>query len=139
MSYNNYGGGAPRSYFAPRQGGNYRPYNRGAQGTGKKRSGCKNGFANADQSAPYVRGWNASRRNGFTTIIAGPYKNTKKVTSKTGRVWENWCAKVQNGRQAPYLVSCLFDVSSGRVIINQLGMVMNPRTNYCGTFTKRKN
>ncbi len=128
---NNYG----RSNY--NNGGNYYNNGGGGQRQVKKHSGSKTGYSHGQQDHPYVTGWNYSRRNGMTKIICGPYKNTKKVTSKTGKVWENWCAKIQVGNQQPYLCSCMFDVQNRKVVIHQLGWVLNPAKNYCGTFTKR--
>lgn len=104
-----------------------------------KKSGASFGYAQGDQSRPYVRGWNASKRHGLTTYMASPYKSktsqTKQHTSKTGRVWENWACKVQPERGQSYFVSCLFEPATQKVIIPELSMVMNPkvkRGGYCG-------
>lgn len=146
-NYNNYNGGGYRSGGGYgrgnyRNGGGYNGggYNGGNAGNrqAKKRSGCTRGFSNGDQASPYVRGWNASKVHGITSIICGPYKKTKNVTSKSGKTWENWVAKVQVGRGKEYLTDCMYDVQKGRVIIQSLGFVLNPNTNYCGTFSKRK-
>ena len=147
MSYNNNGynsnyggrssygsGGYSRSSYS-RGGG----YGSGQRRQAKKHSGCKAGYSHGQQDAPYIRGWNYNRRNGMTSIIAGPYKKTSQHTSKSGIVWENWCAKVQCGRNQPYLVSCLYNTQSRKVIIKQMGLVMNPAKDYCGTFTKSRN
>ncbi|SJZ94765.1 hypothetical protein, partial [Sediminibacterium ginsengisoli] len=106
----------------------------------RKRSGCTSGVS-GDSRKPWVRGWKASRQ-GFVTIICGPNKGTNVHESRTGRNWENWTATVQVGMAAPYLVSCLYDQSTGKVSIEKLGLVLNPKApngGYCGRFGQPKN
>lgn len=128
-----------RSYNSGNFRSGYRPqYNQ--QRPQKKRSGAKFGYAQGDSDRPYITGWNASRRNGLTSFIAGPNKKTKRVESKNGRKWENWTCKVTNGYTTK-LVNCLFDVQNQKVIINDFGIVINPKApngGYCGRFTRRK-
>lgn len=105
--------------------------------TYKKRSGAKSGIDK--HGRPYVNGWNANGRGEMISIIAAPYSSTRRhVGEQRGNSWENWCAKVQIGKHKPELHSCLYEVSTGRVIIKDLGFVMNPKTNYTGTFTRKK-
>ncbi|WP_439516414.1 hypothetical protein [Sediminibacterium sp.] len=105
-----------------------------------KKSGCTKGFAQGEQSRPYViRGWRASKRDGITTYMCSPYKSktseTKQHKSKSGRIWENWACKVQPQNGQSFFVSCLYEPASGKVIIPELSMVLNPkggRGGYCG-------
>lgn len=101
----------------------------------KKHSGAKSGMTKTGKM--YVQGWNVSKSNGMVSIIAGPTKNTDTHKSKSGRTWCNWMAKVTPKMAVPFLVSCLYDESTGKVIINDLGIVMNPKAphgGYCGKF-----
>jgi hypothetical protein len=136
---NNNGGGYGRN-------NNSGGYNRGGYSGGgynrapkKKRSGCTRGYAKGDQDKPFVRGWNASRIHGITSIFCSPYRKTEDHESKAGRVWQNWMAKVQVGRGAPYIVGCMYEVATGRVIVKDLGFVLNPNKNYCGGFSRKRN
>ncbi|BFG69615.1 hypothetical protein KACHI17_04960 [Sediminibacterium sp. KACHI17] len=104
-----------------------------------KKSGCTKGFAQGEQNRPYVRGWRASKRDGITTYMCSPYKSktseTKQHKSNSGRIWENWACKVQPQNGQSFFVSCLYEPASGKVIIPELSMVLNPkggRGGYCG-------
>ncbi len=139
MAYNNYGSysRAPyRNNFQYGNRGNYRPSNR----QGKKKSGAKFGFSNGEADRPFVRGWRVTRRFGLITYLCGPNKKTKRVTSKTGKEWENWTCKIQFGDGNSRLISCLYNPQSKKVTISELGLVINPNApngGYCGTFIKR--
>lgn len=112
----------------------------GRQMQQKKRSGASFGYAQGDADRPYIRGWKYSRRVGLMKVIAGPNKKTKRSTSKNGRQWEGWTAKVQTdfGTQ---LYNALYDVDKKRVFIQDLGLILNPSApngGYCGSFFRRK-
>ena len=119
---------------------NYRNNNNYKQRTQKKHSGASFGYAHGDQEKPYIRGWKFDRRNGLRSFIASPYKGTKRIRSKSGREWENWVVKItlSNGQQI--LKSGLYDVANRKVIIKDLGFVMNPKAKnggYTGTFIQK--
>src|SRR5690606_7896498 len=72
--------------------------NRGNSGYGnqqrpqKKRSGCKSG---TDRNGkPYIQGWKYDKTNGLRKFYATPYSGTQEVTSKSGKVWQNWFVRV---------------------------------------------
>lgn len=154
--YNNQYNGARNSYgFSPYySGGSGNGYNRnwnqGFKRTNnyrvnnnqpKKHSGCTAGFSHGDATKPYVRGWKFDKRFGLRNFIAGPNKKTKRSTSKNGREWENWTAKMQTG-EGVKLFNCLYDCFNKKVIIGDLGFVMNPKAangGYVGPYYKRKN
>lgn len=108
----------------------------------KKKSGCKMGFAKGDPKRPYIRGWKADKTHGLRAFIAGPAKNTKVHISKTsGREWENWTVKVTTPHGIE-LFNCLYDVRDKKVLIKDLGLVMNPKGGvggYVGPYFIRKN
>jgi len=134
-SNNNYGGGG-RSYGG-RSYGSYRGGSYGRQSQPRKHTGCRSG--NTKNNTPYVRGWNYSKQHGMVAFFAAPYSGTHVSESKNGRQWQNWMIKVQPKMGKEFIVSGLYDMQTGRVISQQLGIVMNPRTNYCGRFTRGKN
>ena len=137
--YNNGGGYGGRSY-----GGGGGRYNNGGGfggnngGQPKKHSGATSGVDKNDN--PYVRGWKYDKRNGLRSFLACPYKGTKEVTSRTGRVWHNWMVKVTPQGQQSFIVSGLYDPQTKVVIIPELGFTMNPkggRGGYTGPFYTR--
>lgn len=131
MAYSLSRGGFDRSPRRYNNNNGYQNYQRQA----KKRTGCKSGQTKTGK--PYIQAWNASKRHGLLSIIAGPYKGTKTSESRSGKRWQNWAVKVQPERSASYMVSGMYDMQGGRLIIQELGMVANPRTRYFGTFTRK--
>jgi hypothetical protein len=142
MYNNNYNNGsysrAPyRNNFQSGNRGAYRPTNR----QGKKHSGAKFGYCLGEQSRPFVRGWRFSRRFGMITYMCSTYKNTKRVTSKSGKEWENWCCVITFADGKTQLTSCLYNVQAKKVVLSSLGLVINPSApngGYCGKFTKSR-
>jgi hypothetical protein len=102
----------------------------------KKHSGCKGGIDKKGRS--YVSGWKYSKRSGLVSLFAAPYKGTSTHKSENGRTWENWIVKLQNkSTMTETIMPCLFDRSTGKVIIQKLGFVMNPKGGkggYVGTY-----
>jgi hypothetical protein len=132
VSRRNYG----NSYNAPYQ--QKQQYQRQT----KKRTGASAGvYVNQDgEQKQYVRGWNASKIHGIITVFCTPYKNTDEHKSKSGRVCQNWMAKVQIGKQKPYTTSCLYYPDSRKVVVTDLGFVINPNARnggYCGSFSNK--
>lgn len=106
-----------------------------------KHSGCKSG---TDKNGkPYVQGWKYDKRNGLRSFYATPYKGTQEVKSKrSGRLWQNWFVRVRNADGTEVKTSGMYDVSTGKVIIDSMGFVMNPRGGrggYVGPYYYRKN
>jgi len=134
--YNNYNRGGYRS------NNNYGNGNRNSyqQREQKKHSGCKSG---TDRNGkPYVQGWKFDKRNGLRSFYATPYKGTQEVKSKTGKVWQNWFVRIKNADGSEIKTSGMYDVSTGKVIIDSVGFVMNPRGGrggYLGPYYYRKN
>lgn len=106
----------------------YRQYNQREKRIPIARSGASAGTTKTGK--PYVRGWKATKM-GVVTIIAGPYEaknsSTQQHQSKTGRLWENWAAKVSAPFQAPVIVGALYDTTTGKVRIPSMGIVISPR------------
>ncbi len=140
-----YGNGGGRSYG---NGGGYsnngggRSYSNNSQP--RKKSGCTAGIAKSGK--PYVQGWKATKTEGLTNFIAGPYESktssTHQTTSESGKVWENWACKVTRGTDKPYFVSAMYEVATKKLHIPELGIIMNPKGGpggYCGkNFTPKR-
>lgn len=131
--YNNRYGGGGGNYNNYNRGGNY---NNGGNDRQKKKSGCTSGLTRTNK--PYVRGWKYDRTHGLRAFIAGPNAKSHVSQSQSGRDWVNWTAKV-TGPNGVELYNALFDVANNKVIIKDLGIVMNPKTNYVGPYFRRKN
>lgn len=120
MAYNQRSGSRN---FAPRQN-----FSNNSQPK-KKHSGCKF-YENSGK--PFIAGWNYSTRNGMRKFIASPYEgktsSTKRTESKSGKHWENWRVKItlSDGQQIWH--SCLYDVQNRRVFINDLHLMMSPKS-----------
>lgn len=154
MAFNNgYGGKNYQSGFSPfgsfsgqrikhnyqADGLRYDPRGSYSAAPAKKHSGCKGGQDKKGRS--YVSGWKYSRRTGLVSFFAAPYKNTSTHKSEHGRVWENWICKIQNkSTMQESIMPCLYDRTTGKVILQKLGFVMNPkggRGGYVGTYVNR--
>lgn len=113
-------------------------------GNHRKHSGAQAGRFNSKtlgDGVPYVIAWNYSKRYGMVKFIAAPTKKTKRVSSHSGKEWDNWVVKVQIGWHQPYLTGGLYEVATGRVIVKDLGIVINPKApngGYCGTFVNKR-
>ena len=142
----NNGGGWAQAPYRQNYGGGYNQPSRFNQDSfrqrpQKKHSGAKSGYAHGDQSRPYIRGWKFDKTHGLRAFICSPNKKTKDVTSKNGKTWANWTAKVTtpNGVQ---LYNCLYNYETKTVFINDLGLILRPSSpngGYVGPFFKRKN
>lgn len=102
----------------------------------KKKTGAKSG---TDKNGkPWVRGWKVMPRGlGIMSFLAAPYSNTHRVTSKSGRNWENWAVKVTPpvGMGKPYFQSGLYSPDKGSVIMPEANIIISPRSRnggYCG-------
>jgi hypothetical protein len=125
--------------------GNSGSYSRSYGGNApvKKKSGSKAGTAfsrSTGEGKPWVSGWKKVN-GGIISIICGPYHKTDTYESKMGRKSQTWLANIQppNGAQA-YRLPCMYYMDTGRVVIDGLGFVINPKAangGYCGTFKKK--
>lgn len=105
---------------------------------GPKHSGCK--YGTDKNGNPYVRGWKYDKRNGMRSFLATPYSKTKAHKSAAGREWHNWMVKIQPEGQPSSIVSGLYDPVSKKVIVPELGFVLNPKGGkggYTGTYVNR--
>ncbi len=125
----------------PRNGGSQTGYSADQYGpqqrVAKKHSGAKHGSDKNGQV--YTSGWNYSKRHGLVTFLCVPYKKSKRVTSARGIEWINVMVKIKKTMSANQIVSGMMDFHSGRVIIKDLGLVINPKApngGYCGTYNK---
>ncbi len=139
MGYGNYnnnygGGGYNRGNY---NGGGYRSQPNREQ---KKHSGCKSGVDKNGKQ--YVSGWKYDKRNGLRKFYASPYSGTHETKSKSNRIWQNWFVRIEMPNGQEIKTSGLYDVSTGKITISQLGFVMNPRGGrggYVGPYFYRKN
>ena len=124
------------------------PNNAGGYGTGsygpaqrRKRSGASQKTISKGkyQGKPCVTGWNFRKGQGLISVFCGPYKKTKRGKSKAGKRYETWIAKLYNKTtHQQQILPCMFYPDEGKVVIDQMEWVVNPRTNYCGTYVRRK-
>jgi len=131
---NNYGGGN-RQYNDYRQNNNQ---NRGYQNNQpqKKHSGCKEVYK--DGVFAYMNGWNYSKQRGLISFLAIKSKNSGEVhTSKSGKRWVQLFVRIFNKRTLQ-TVKCsgLYDLDTHKLILNEQGMVANPKAPNGGYFGK---
>lgn len=129
--------------------GGYNGNNGGHNGNNqprKKHSGAKwvpiRKGANKGKEA--VSAWNFSRRKGLVSVLITPWDKTHEIKAKTsGRLWQNWMAKVfYKDIGMTQLFGAMFDPAKRKFFIKELGWVVNPQApngGYCGTFIKRNN
>lgn len=152
MYNNNYGGGYSR--YAPQQYGGFpqqRQYSQPRQygvyqqaAAPRKRSGAKMSKytptqgANKGQQQIIVNGWRKNRQ-GFTKFTAV----TTKFSKDGGKGWIGsifvTVTNVSTGQESKYWGT--MQSSTGKVVIDALGIVMNPKApngGYCGTFSKNR-
>ena len=114
--------------------------NRGFNRPQKKRSGAKSG---TDKNGnPYISGWKYDKTNGLRSFFASPYSGTKETKSKSGKIWENWFVQIRVPSGEVIKTSGLFDKMNNKLIVPQLGFVLNPRGGaggYCGPYYYKKN
>lgn len=109
--------------------GNFRSNNNTSSAPKRKHSGCK--FYNQGGKV-FVSGWNYSSRNGMRKFIASPYtgktSSTKRTMSKSGKEWENWRVKITLADGSQIWHSALYDCQTHRVYINDLYIMMSPKS-----------
>jgi len=123
----------------------YREYNPSYRPQ-KKHSGSK--YHTSDKEC--ISGWNASKQRGFITLIASPITDsglqlqnntfgTEKefeVTSKSGRVYERWFAKIENKTTGQTIkASAFFYRKELKLYIPKMGLVASTKKDYFGKST----
>ncbi len=109
-------------------------------GEQKKHSGCKMSLATkgSHQGSQVLTGWKYSKRTGMISIIASPYSKTQEVISKSNRTWQNWMVKFTfKDTLQTKIYGGLFDVNNHKIIIKEIGWVLNPKApngGYVGKF-----
>lgn len=159
MSYSNYryagrGGFSRQPYYSSGYRFNSRAHYRdeaegndgrsyyGGGGRPRKHSGARASVISRGKRAgeKCVTGWNYSRGAGLVSFLASPYKDSRVVSSKVGRKWGTWILKITHKRTRTSEVKpCLYDMTTGKVVCEALGIVLNPATNYCGRYYRTKN
>lgn len=117
---------------------NYRNNSRNNNGEQqqKKRTGAK---ATADKrnGSPVTTGWNYSKRHGLVTFLCVTTKKSDIHKSKSGKEWINVMVKVRYPMQPEQTTNGLMDKMTGKVIIQSMGIVINPKAKnggYCGRY-----
>ncbi len=101
----------------------------------KKRSGAK--FKFSKHGKPLTIAWKATRY-GMLSILCGLTKYSNEVTSKSGRVWYSGVSvaiKNTNTGQTNFHFG-LMEKATGKVIVKNLGWVINPNGGYGGVVAK---
>ena len=110
-----------------------------------KHSGAKN-VSKADKDGVIIfegiSAWNYSKDKGMVTVFITPYNKSKDlVKSQSGKVYMKMIAKIMYTRTGNVLIRpVLCNVNTDRVVISDLGWVVNPNAKnggYCGSFTKK--
>ena len=127
--------------------GSYAKGQNAKEETGNKHSGAKKGFypvtvkgilGGKIEQKPYTTGWNYSRRHGLVTFLCVEYSKSVAVVSPTSnRTWLNVMVKVKKSMSPDFITSGMMDLSTGSVIIKDLGIVINPKApngGYCGRY-----
>jgi len=136
-----YAGGGYRPSYAPYS----RQYSgfRGANNKPKKRSGCSSKkterviSGDKKEEILVIYGWNLSK-GGFVSFVAVPYRDAKISESRNGNRFIGYYVTLTN-KTTKAITNCsgLYNLTDGKLIIKELGMVANPKTNYFGTFKRR--
>ena len=127
-----YAGGGSRPSYAP-----YSRVNSGFKFTNdrvKKRSGCREKLV---KDKKVIYGWNLSK-GGFVSFVAVPYRSAKVSESQNGNEFLGYYVTLTN-KTTKMITNCsgLLNLTTGKLVIKELGMVANPKTNYFGTFKRR--
>jgi hypothetical protein len=119
--------------------GNSNSNNSGNKGEQRKKSGCQKGIGRIE-GKKWVSGWNKSSQ-GFLKFLAFEYKDTKQVTSRNGKIWETWVARVTFPDRKVELKPVLCEVMTGRIFFRDMNMIANPNAPNGGYFGRmvRKN
>lgn len=104
----------------------------------KKKSGAGYKLAvskSTGEQKPCTWGWKANKFTGITKFFCAPCKHTKTVTSpSSGKIWH--CGVACTITNATLGTSTfhfgMMEASTGKVIIDKLGIVINPKANNGG-------
>lgn len=118
----------------------YNNKNNNSRNNAKKHSGVTTGTISQGKlkGAPYIQAWNYSKRFGMRSFFCSPYGATHIAKGKT-QDWENWKVTITSGH-GKSTMGCLHSVTTGKVVIPELQIVINPKASnggYCGTFYKK--
>lgn len=150
-SYNNrgYGYGQQPQYGYGQQPqyrqNNYQPRYQPQQQTSRKKSGAKltrftiTKGPNAGAQRQCTSGWNISRSGGINTFLCC----TTNKSQDTGKGWVGSvaCEVINKATNQKAFYWGTMQISTGKVVINDLGIVLNPKApngGYCGKFTQSK-
>jgi len=103
----------------------------------KKKSGAR--LVMGKNGKQCITAWKKTK-DAFFSIIATQRNKSQTVQSDTGKIWESWVVNILNKTTLESKVfNGLFEQKSGKLIIKELGWVINPKApngGYCGGFTK---
>lgn len=105
-----------------------------------KHSGAKKGTYKNKQgeTAPYINGWNYSRRNGMVKVIAVPTKNPETKSERS----EKWVATIQRQGLPKQTVTAFYNLDTHKLTIPDMEWVLNPNApngGYCGKYFRTSN
>lgn len=108
------------------------------------KSGCKIGISKKT-GKQYISAWKKTK-SAFFSIIASRREKTKEgketaiFKTDTGKIWESWSISILNKSTLDKKIyNGLFDQVSQKLIIKELGWVLNPKApngGYVGSFKK---
>ncbi|WP_321426719.1 hypothetical protein [uncultured Bacteroides sp.] len=120
-----------------RDNGYQNSYNANNRGPAKKKSGAT--FKRCEDGTIVVSAWFVKARQLFS-VYARPYKGTKEITSKSGKVWLNYFVTMTNKTtMQESKTSALFDAQGSRLYIKDFNIIATKggRGGYCGTHIKK--
>ncbi|PAW94082.1 hypothetical protein CKK33_11480 [Mucilaginibacter sp. MD40] len=142
MGYNNsrFGNGGYQSnngYGRSNYGNN--GYNNNRQ-QARKKSGAKHKKSDKNGN-PVTTGWSKTRGAGFVKFLCVFTKNTDQHSSQSGRIWANVMVVVQKPMTPDVRTSGLMDLSTGKVVVQSMGIVINPQApngGFTGQYGRKK-
>lgn len=111
----------------------------------KKRSGAKSkrytptSGNNAGKGMIHTHGWRFTKRAGLITYSCNTTK--KSVKKDTGWIGSIACEVMQVDSSQKAFYWGVMEAATGKVVIQDLGIVINPKANnggYCGTFINKR-
>ena len=111
----------------------------------KKKSGAKskrytpNNGNNAGKGMIHTHGWRYSKRAGLITYSCNT--TSKSVKKDSGWIGSIACEVMQVDSSQKAFYWGVMEAATGKVVIQDLGIVINPKANnggYCGTFINKR-
>jgi len=112
---------------------NGKNFSYGSNSNAKKRNSAKLG--QTKKGLRCITAWNYSRGKGLLTFVAVPSKKyTKQYSSKTGNKFTLFAVKMVSKRSfTERTFFALYNETTGKLIMDKIGMVADTRNHYCVT------